>query len=595
MGKAIQKTQNSMLFQLFLKLLPVQTGLVAMGAANQIIDGIIAGRFIDPETVGVVGLYYTMLRVMEAVSSLLLAGATVMCGRYLGAGKVEKTRGISSLCMFAAFAVGAFLTAVSLIAPGTVAVILGADAQLLPSLSTYVRGYAFGILPQLLGQQLALCLQLERQDKRGEVGIAALIVSNALLDVLFVAVMDMGVWGLALATSVSYIVYFLIVGSYYLRRDAQLKPDLKLISWKEFPGVVKYGAPGALLVACLCARSLVINHLMINFSGPDGLSALSAFNMSSGLILSFSLGAGAVVRILSSVFLGEDNREGVLDLLKLVCTRILAVTLVLAIMISLLSPVLSGIFFPDKTSEVYALARQLFFIYGFTVPFSYICIIYSSYAQAAGLMKFVHMISVCDGFLSMVIPAVLLTPVLGAMGMWLSFPIGLLITNIVTLIYIVVRNGHWPRNMSEWFLLNPELGQKPHLVMPISKKDEITGIEGRVEDFCRESGLSHRLAMHVGLCMEELALNILQHGFQADRKKHQIEIRVVEEEQAVTLRIKDDCIAFNPKEWYEVTNPTDPTANIGTRIIFNLADDLNYQNLLGMNVVTVRVNANTQL
>ena len=71
-----------MLKRLFFKLLPVQVALVAMGSVNSIVDGIIAARFIDATSIGVVGLHYTVVNILEAIGGLLLGGTAVMCGRY---------------------------------------------------------------------------------------------------------------------------------------------------------------------------------------------------------------------------------------------------------------------------------------------------------------------------------------------------------------------------------------------------------------------------------------------------------------------------------------------------------------------------------
>ena len=50
------REDDAMLARLFFRLLPVQAAIVAMGSINAIVDGVVASRFIDPSTVGVVGL-----------------------------------------------------------------------------------------------------------------------------------------------------------------------------------------------------------------------------------------------------------------------------------------------------------------------------------------------------------------------------------------------------------------------------------------------------------------------------------------------------------------------------------------------------------
>lgn len=52
---------------------------------------------------------------------------------------------------------------------------------------------------------------------------------------------------------------------------------------------------------------------------------------------------------------------------------------------------------------------------------------------------------------------------------------------------------------------------------------------------------------------------------------------------------KDGCVPFNPKEWYEMTGDSDPTSNMGIRLVYGLAHDVNYQNLLGLNVLTIKL------
>ena len=583
-----EQSGSAMISRLFFRLLPVQVAVVAMGSINSIVDGVIAARFIDASTVGVVGLYYTMIRILEAAGAVLLGGVSVLSGRYLGSGRIDKTRGVCSLGLAIALFIGALLSAASFLVPGTLAVWLGANTELKSALSTYIVGYAIGIVPQLLAQQLAASLQLERQDRRGQAGIFVMIAVNVALDILFVAVMKKGVWGLALATSLANWAYFLVLAPYYLSEKAQLKPGLKCISWRELPSLLQIGFPNALLVVCLAARSLVINRILLAWSGQDGLSALSAFNMICGLILAVALGAGAVIRTLSSVFIGEENREGLLGLMKVVLTRVMALILAITAVVIALAPVLAGIFFPDRASDVYRLTKQLFLIYGCCIPLVLLLIAYSNYCQATAHRLFVNLVSLTDGFLSSVIPSLLLAPRLGAFGVWLSFPIGLGITACLSIAYAVIRCRRFPRRSGDWLLLPQDFGTAERLVLELRELKEVTQTAVQVQDFCEARGVSRKRSAYAGLCLEEMAGNIVQHGFHADRRSHVIELRVVIQNGGAVLRIKDDCIPFDPKERYEMTVPDDPASNIGIRLVYALADEVEYQNLLGLNVLTIR-------
>lgn len=55
------------------------------------------------------------------------------------------------------------------------------------------------------------------------------------------------------------------------------------------------------------------------------------------------------------------------------------------------------------------------------------------------------------------------------------------------------------------------------------------------------------------------------------------------------MRIKDDCVPFDPATRKQLSDPDDITKNIGIRMIYKLATDIEYKNMLGLNVLTARI------
>ena len=55
------------------------------------------------------------------------------------------------------------------------------------------------------------------------------------------------------------------------------------------------------------------------------------------------------------------------------------------------------------------------------------------------------------------------------------------------------------------------------------------------------------------------------------------------------LRLKDDCAPFDPGERQRLADGDDVTRNIGLRMVFKTARDVQYQNILGLNVLTLRI------
>ena len=53
--------------------------------------------------------------------------------------------------------------------------------------------------------------------------------------------------------------------------------------------------------------------------------------------------------------------------------------------------------------------------------------------------------------------------------------------------------------------------------------------------------------------------------------------------------MKDDCVPFDPKERNTVLDDSDPAKNLGIRMIYVMTDDITYQNMLELNVLTIRI------
>jgi len=483
------------------------------------------------------------------------------------------------------------MTLANLFAAGPIATILGASEELKPALMTYARGYSIGIIPMLLAQQIASFLQMERQNKRGYAGIGGMIAANVFLDVFLVAVLKMGIWGLALATSLSSWVYFLIIAPYYLKADAGMHFNIKNIVWSELVPLIKIGFPGALLVFCLSFKSIVINRLLLHYAGNDGLSAMAAFNMVFGLFISYCVGNGNIVRMLTSVFVGEEDKTSMRKVLRIVFTKGLAMSVVLGIFVALISPLLSGLFFTDSASNVYKLTRQLFFIYGLSIPLALIAQIMSNYLQATGHNIFVNIMSLMDGFFSNVIPSLILAPVLGALGVWIANPIGLVLTILTVPIYALVFWKRMPKTLDEWMFLRPGFGVSDEdcLDIPISSLEDVSETSAKVQEFCDDHDIAIRPGYYSALCLEEMAANVVKHGFTLDDKKHSLNARAIYLNDKIMLRLKDDCQAFDPTEMAKLVGEEKSLDNIGIKMVYKIADDVTYQNMLGLNVLTITI------
>ena len=178
---------------------------------------------------------------------------------------------------------------------------------------------------------------------------------------------------------------------------------------------------------------------------------------------------------------------------------------------------------------------------------------------------------------------------IGILGVWWADPIGGVLTALVYPVYAIIFWKHIPRSSDEWLLWREDFGVKEddRLCIEITSMEDVIGFSARIQNFVEERGFSHRTAFFSALALEEMAGNIVSYGFGDNRKKYDMDVRVVSTKNGVLLRIKDNCKAFNPVEMNQIFNPENPFKNIGIRMISKIADEFSYQNTFGLNVLTI--------
>ena len=133
------------------------------------------------------------------------------------------------------------------------------------------------------------------------------------------------------------------------------------------------------------------------------------------------------------------------------------------------------------------------------------------------------------------------------------------------------------------------VGEDARIDISVRSMPEVLSVSQQVVDFCHSRGIDERRSYFAGLFLEEMAGNVVDHGFHKDKKKHSVDVRVVHKKEDLILRIKDDCIPFNPEERQAIMDPKDRMKGVGIRLVYQAAKDIQYQNMLGLNVLTIRI------
>lgn len=109
---------------------------------------------------------------------------------------------------------------------------------------------------------------------------------------------------------------------------------------------------------------------------------------------------------------------------------------------------------------------------------------------------------------------------------------------------------------------------------------EIERLADRVRDFGRENRLSEDLVWEIRLVLEEIVTNIISYGYE-DRADHAIDVNIVNSEQDIIIRVRDDARPFNPLDQTvpDLERPLEERGDggMGIHIVREIMDEIDYK------------------
>ena len=582
-----------MVTALLFRLLPVQILLAAVGTVNGIVSGLFASNFVGEAAMSAIALYSPIRLLMNALSALLFGGATILCGKYLGRNQQEKIQSLFSLDIFLAAAAGVVFCLVMIVISSTnlSAFLTHEDPVVRAVYNQYLLGQVVGVLPFFLGRQLSAFLTMRNQINLTTTASLIMIAVNALLNFLFVTVLHWGAFGVALAFSLGNWAFFAVQAQYFLRKKGAPHFALRQASWQDCGQIIKIGLPGAASAIYQSVLGIIVNGLITAYVGSAGLSAYAASDSILCFFWSIPAGMLAVSRMLLSISIGEEDRQTLTDVMRNMFRCFVPLMCAVSVVIILLAVPFTQQFYRDPSAPVYMMTVRAFQILPLSMPLSVICMHFVCYGQVSDKQALIHILSVLDGIICIAAFSALLIPSLGMNGLYIANVLNGVVTLLTVFLYSGLKIRRIPRNMEELMVIPDSFGVSENNRMDLTVKsmDEVVLVSEKVQYFCLEKGLDARRSALAGLAMEEMAGNVVSHGFRKDKKKHSVDIRVVYKNSGVLLRIKDDCKPFDPGEQKKLTDPSDPVSNIGIRLVFQIAENVEYQSVLGLNVLTVQI------
>ena len=556
-------------------------------------DGLIISNYLSETAFAAFGLSAPLTNLIELAGNVIATGCVVACGSRIGAGKSEEANRSFHSCFTLCLAAGGGIAILLLFFPqATGFLVLGkSGSDFVPMMFQYVRGMAPGIPAMMLTAQLNGIVQLDGGKKRVLAAAYMICGMNLVGDLLVVTLTDWGLLGIGAVTSFSYTFGALILIAHFYIKKSVFRPGF---SFSGLSAVLPNGLPAVSNRAATMLRNYFYNIFALQWGGTAGIVAWSAVNGLSAFISALPKAFGQATLIGSGVFYGEEGKDSLVRFFRYTFLLGTVITGTVVIGICVFSPLIIQLYIP-AASEAYADAVSGLRWYALgLLPYTF-NIIASNYLQNAKRPVAARIINFMDGFGTLVLWALFFLNIIGFRGLCVSFFFGKGTVLIGTLGWIALARKS-VRPSIENLLMLPEdfdVPDQDKFLATLTSRENAVNISEKIISYCQGKGIDRSRCNHVGLALEEISIIIIDAGFN-DGKPHSIDIKLFVKDSQITIRLRDDCKAFDATQRNAFMHPEDSLSNVGIRILNSIAKDINYYSTLDMNYLTMHIQSDHQ-
>lgn len=404
-----------------------------------VIDGYFVSNFIGKTALAAVNMIYPVIMIIGSIGFMLGTGGSALVAKTMGEGDDEKAKRLFTLIYLTSIVVGLVLTIPSFIFLDKIAYFLGARDELLENSITYGR--------ILLSTVVLFVVQMESQvffitAEKPKLGLVMTVLScgtNIILDALFCAILNLGVPGAAAATAVSQAIGGTIPLLYFtFKRKGRLYFTKTTFDKKALFKSASNGFSELLSNTSAAVIGMLFNAQLLRYVGENGVAAYSVLMYVSMVFVAIFIGFSGGISPVISYNYGSENHKELKSITHKLLTLIIITSLLMLFFSLYMSSPLSRLFV-GYDEELYKMTVRGFYIYSFSFIFAGISIFSSSFFTALNNGPVSAAISFLRTFVLQLIFVLVLPPILGIDGIWLSIVFAEIISFFISLYFLITK------------------------------------------------------------------------------------------------------------------------------------------------------------
>ena len=390
-----------------------------------IADSVIAGRFAGEAALASVGASYPITNIFNAIAVGCNIGCGVVISQLFGAGKYRKVKTAVYTSLISSLVISVVLTVFGILLTPKLMELINTPEDIFSDsalyLKIYIAGFTFlflynvanGVFASLGNSKIPLYFLIFSS------------VTNVILDYIFVVYFNMGVSGVAWATFIAQGVAGVMSVATLLYHLKLLKTEKKaeIFSLEMLKRISKISIPSVLQQSFVSIGNVFIQG-EINSYGSAVIAGYSAAIKLNTFAVNSLVTFGNSVSSFTAQNVGAGQFKRIKEGFKSGAVLSIITAIVFSVVYVAFSEILIGVFMEDDKSVLALTTGKQFLIivepFLCMIGFKVVC---DGVLRGTGNMKYFMFATFADLVLRVIL-AFIFSPIFGAVGIWLSWPIG---------------------------------------------------------------------------------------------------------------------------------------------------------------------------
>ena len=302
------------------------------------VDSSVVGTFAGSEALAAVGSSGALINLMVGFFLGIATGTGVIFARYFGAENKEKLKDTINTSLIVAVICGIVLTIAGMIFTPQLLNLMHCPDDVMDLSVKYLRVYFSGITAMLVYNVGAGIIRAKGDSKHPLYYLVYSGILNLVLDILFVAVLKMGVSGAALATAIAQCFSALLVILNLVSIPESYRLNLKNMKLNKCSAseIIRISVPCGLQTAMFNISNMLV-QIKINDFGSKAMAGCAAYEKIDAFLYVPMMAFGLAI----STFVGQNIGAGRKDRIKKGIHVCLGLSIVVSMALSLVV-ILSG-------------------------------------------------------------------------------------------------------------------------------------------------------------------------------------------------------------------------------------------------------------